>query len=343
MLSSDDSDEDSADDIKCNRCSCTMDPSRMLLCDGEGCTVACHIYCLQPPLEAVPDDPWYCPTHARQPVAERLALEQSLGYVMCGVNGCILRNNHKGICAFEAPTARRRAAAAPRSAATASPRAAPPRAAPPRAPATSSSITAALPAVVGVAPHAAAKPAAAPAQAGTTAPHTDNGTACLPVHSPVQGSPPRVSFATAVNECSMEVPGQSSLQGDSCLPLKAAEKMEPASQPGSEPASQPAVRPAAEERLALEQSLGYVMCGVNGCILRNNHKGICAFEAPTARRRAAAPTRECRRSLLSRRASSRPCDFLSRRLRFRRRKRSHCNHRRPSGRGDSRDAGGAGR
>jgi bromodomain adjacent to zinc finger domain protein 1A len=29
-----------------------------MLCDG--CNVACHIYCLDPKLDAVPQDAWYC-------------------------------------------------------------------------------------------------------------------------------------------------------------------------------------------------------------------------------------------------------------------------------------------
>ena len=33
----------------------------MLLCDGDSCTTAYHIYCLKPPLAVVPEGDWFCP------------------------------------------------------------------------------------------------------------------------------------------------------------------------------------------------------------------------------------------------------------------------------------------
>ena len=83
---------DSDDEMACSRCSCQMNASRMLLCDGASCTAAYHIYCLQPPLSEVPDGAWFCPACALQPAAERIALEQELGWDICGVNGCILKS-----------------------------------------------------------------------------------------------------------------------------------------------------------------------------------------------------------------------------------------------------------
>ena len=35
--------------------------SEMLLCDGDSCTTAYHIYCLKPPLAVVPEGDWFCP------------------------------------------------------------------------------------------------------------------------------------------------------------------------------------------------------------------------------------------------------------------------------------------
>ncbi|XP_075683817.1 E3 ubiquitin-protein ligase UHRF1-like [Rhinoderma darwinii] len=50
---------------KCRMCACHVcggkqDPAKQLLCDE--CDMAFHIYCLRPPLSALPDiDDWYCP------------------------------------------------------------------------------------------------------------------------------------------------------------------------------------------------------------------------------------------------------------------------------------------
>ena len=37
---------------------------------------------------------------------------------------------------------------------------------------------------------------------------------------------------------------------------------------------------SAEGRLALEDELGYLVCGINGCILPNQHSGDCIFPFP---------------------------------------------------------------
>lgn len=44
----------------CNQCGGKEDPDKQLLCDE--CDLAYHLYCLNPPLEKIPDDDeWYCP------------------------------------------------------------------------------------------------------------------------------------------------------------------------------------------------------------------------------------------------------------------------------------------
>ena len=49
------------DDAPCLVCGKTCDPAHTLLCDGIGCGRAYHLYCLQPPLTAVPQGKWLCP------------------------------------------------------------------------------------------------------------------------------------------------------------------------------------------------------------------------------------------------------------------------------------------
>ncbi|XP_077346932.1 E3 ubiquitin-protein ligase UHRF1-like [Lithobates pipiens] len=49
---------------KCRMCACHIcggkqDPGKQLLCDE--CDMAFHMYCLDPPLSALPDEDWYCP------------------------------------------------------------------------------------------------------------------------------------------------------------------------------------------------------------------------------------------------------------------------------------------
>lgn len=49
---------------KCHFCNCvtcgkSTDPGKLLVCDG--CMEAHHTFCLDPPLEAVPEEDWYCP------------------------------------------------------------------------------------------------------------------------------------------------------------------------------------------------------------------------------------------------------------------------------------------
>ncbi|XP_068091119.1 E3 ubiquitin-protein ligase UHRF1-like [Hyperolius riggenbachi] len=50
--------------VKCRMCACHLcggkqDPGKQLLCDE--CDMAFHLYCLDPPLSAPPEEDWYCP------------------------------------------------------------------------------------------------------------------------------------------------------------------------------------------------------------------------------------------------------------------------------------------
>ena len=51
---------DPREDVACSKCGRKGDALRMLLCDGEGCTRAEHIYCCDPPLLVAPVGNWYC-------------------------------------------------------------------------------------------------------------------------------------------------------------------------------------------------------------------------------------------------------------------------------------------
>lgn len=49
--------------IYCPVCSGGENEDLILLCDYEGCTQGYHMYCLEPPLDAVPEREWFCPIH----------------------------------------------------------------------------------------------------------------------------------------------------------------------------------------------------------------------------------------------------------------------------------------
>ena len=57
------------EDVACAKCARTGDAFQMLLCDGDGCTVAQHTYCCNPPLVSAPAGDWFCGgcTLKRQP------------------------------------------------------------------------------------------------------------------------------------------------------------------------------------------------------------------------------------------------------------------------------------
>lgn len=50
------------EDTPCTTCGACDDAAHTLLCDGRGCDRAYHIYCLSPPLAAVPRGRWLCPS-----------------------------------------------------------------------------------------------------------------------------------------------------------------------------------------------------------------------------------------------------------------------------------------
>ena len=52
--------EGTGEDVACNKCGRKGDAFRMLLCDGEDCDVAQHIYCCDPPLLVAPAGDWFC-------------------------------------------------------------------------------------------------------------------------------------------------------------------------------------------------------------------------------------------------------------------------------------------
>ena len=45
----------------CEKCNSSSDPERVLVCDGPGCDMEIHTYCLTPPLAEVPEGAWFCP------------------------------------------------------------------------------------------------------------------------------------------------------------------------------------------------------------------------------------------------------------------------------------------
>lgn len=44
----------------CMHCGSGEREAEMLLCDGPGCTAACHLGCCNPPLKTVPEGDWFC-------------------------------------------------------------------------------------------------------------------------------------------------------------------------------------------------------------------------------------------------------------------------------------------
>jgi hypothetical protein len=59
--------DDDMDDLACNKCGRRDDGHVMVLCDGEKCETALHIYCMPRPLKAVPRGKWYCPRCRKKP------------------------------------------------------------------------------------------------------------------------------------------------------------------------------------------------------------------------------------------------------------------------------------
>eukprot|EP00899_Mesostigma_viride_P024744 jgi/Mesvir1/5454/Mv15510-RA.1 len=55
-----DEEEDEEDPVNCYICSGCDAASLLLLCDGPGCPRAAHTFCLNPPLQEVPEGDWFC-------------------------------------------------------------------------------------------------------------------------------------------------------------------------------------------------------------------------------------------------------------------------------------------
>jgi hypothetical protein len=47
-----------------------LPPPQILLCDGDDCGAEWHMFCLDPPLEEVPEGDWYCPACVAKGVPE---------------------------------------------------------------------------------------------------------------------------------------------------------------------------------------------------------------------------------------------------------------------------------
>ncbi len=46
---------------KCEICGGSDREDLILLCDGQGCDLEFHTFCLQPPLQTIPEGSWLCP------------------------------------------------------------------------------------------------------------------------------------------------------------------------------------------------------------------------------------------------------------------------------------------
>jgi hypothetical protein len=57
-------------DEGCRVCRRDEDHANLLLC--EACNDEYHTYCLEPPLQSVPDDDWFCGEHT--PIAQSLSI-----------------------------------------------------------------------------------------------------------------------------------------------------------------------------------------------------------------------------------------------------------------------------
>lgn len=72
MYNTDNWDSYDSDPTHCEVCGRCDREDRLLLCDG--CDLGYHLECLEPPLEFVPIEDWYCPTCQRQQEPENSAV-----------------------------------------------------------------------------------------------------------------------------------------------------------------------------------------------------------------------------------------------------------------------------
>lgn len=78
-------------DVVCLKCLSSVKPELLLLCDSPFCTAALHTFCLDPPLEGVPEGQWFCPVHAAVekvycPVCKGGEHEELI--LLCDSDGC---------------------------------------------------------------------------------------------------------------------------------------------------------------------------------------------------------------------------------------------------------------
>lgn len=45
----------------CKVCESPFDEAKLLMCGNTACEKMYHTYCLEPPLEGIPEEDWYCP------------------------------------------------------------------------------------------------------------------------------------------------------------------------------------------------------------------------------------------------------------------------------------------
>ena len=74
--------EDRRKNVACAKCGRRGDAFRMLLCDGEGCERAEHIYCCDPPLIVAPVGEWFCSAcRVRRQATEGMTGRQQVRYL----------------------------------------------------------------------------------------------------------------------------------------------------------------------------------------------------------------------------------------------------------------------
>jgi len=70
-------------DAHCMNCNRRDGEARLLLCDGPGCTRACHLRCCKPPLKDVPLGDWFCEICVLKAEREREAAEAAATQAVC--------------------------------------------------------------------------------------------------------------------------------------------------------------------------------------------------------------------------------------------------------------------
>ena len=99
---------DDASIVKCKECTCqvcvTKDPDRdhlTLMCDE--CEYFYHTFCLDPPLDAVPEDDWYCPgckNDQDEIVRREIQMEKKIKIVLICISDKVLMEYKVGLHQF---------------------------------------------------------------------------------------------------------------------------------------------------------------------------------------------------------------------------------------------------